>query len=104
VGGLRYIEDAVTLEFDGSKCTGCQQCVLVCPHGVFAMDGNRARVIDRGACMECGACRLNCAFGAIEVTQGVGCAGAIIVGWLTGTEPSCGGGEGATDATSPGCC
>jgi ferredoxin len=104
MAGLRYLEDDVTLRFDVSRCTGCQQCVLVCPHGVFAMDGNRAALVDRGACMECGACRLNCDFDAIEVTQGVGCAGAIIVGILKGTEPNCGGSEGADTAKAPGCC
>jgi NAD-dependent dihydropyrimidine dehydrogenase PreA subunit len=50
----------------------------------------RALVVDRDACMECGACSLNCAAGAIEVTPGVGCAAAIINGWLTRSEPSCG--------------
>jgi hypothetical protein len=39
--------------------------------------------------MECGACALNCAAGAIEVHAGVGCAAAIIKGWITGGEPNC---------------
>jgi ferredoxin len=29
--------------------------------------------------MECGACRRNCPFGAIEVDEGVGCAAAILM-------------------------
>lgn len=98
---LRYLEEVVTLEFDVAKCTGCQMCVTVCPHGVFAMEGNRAAVVDRGACMECGACQRNCAFGAIEVQSGVGCASAIIASWfrrgpLAESEPTCG--------SSGGCC
>ena len=40
--------------------------------------------------MECGACAVNCAFGAISVNTGVGCAAAISHGKLHGTEPSCG--------------
>jgi NAD-dependent dihydropyrimidine dehydrogenase PreA subunit len=79
---LRYLEDVVTLRFDVDKCTGCQLCTQVCPHAVFAMDGNRANVVDRGACMECGACALNCAFDAIEVKSGVGCAAAIIASYF----------------------
>jgi hypothetical protein len=40
--------------------------------------------------MECGACAMNCPFEAIEVEEGVGCAAAIIIGFFTGKEPSCG--------------
>jgi NAD-dependent dihydropyrimidine dehydrogenase PreA subunit len=89
--GLRYLEEAVTLGFDAEKCTGCQVCTIVCPHGVFAMGADkRAYVADRGACMECGACALNCAWGAISVKPGVGCAEAIIHSWIYGGEPTCG--------------
>jgi len=89
--GLRYIEDAVTLGYDAEKCTGCQICTIVCPHGVFAMGADkRATIVDRGACMECGACALNCAWGAISVKPGVGCAEAIIHSWIYGGEPTCG--------------
>jgi len=89
--GLRYLEEAVTLSLDAEKCNGCRICTVVCPHAVFAIgDDKKAFLADRGACMECGACALNCATGAITVTPGVGCASAIINGWLTGTEPSCG--------------
>jgi ferredoxin len=81
---MRYIEDAVTLAYDESLCNGCGLCVAVC-----AMPGRRAALVDRGACLECGACALNCVPGAITVDAGVGCAQAIITGWLTGSEPSC---------------
>jgi ferredoxin len=64
---------------------------MVCPHGVFAIgDDKRAFIADRGACMECGACALNCAWGAISVKPGVGCAEAIIHSWIFGGEPTCG--------------
>lgn len=109
--GLRYLEDVITLQYEVSKCTGCGQCVQVCPHGVFAMDGNRATVADRGACMECGACALNCAFGAIEVQSGVGCAAAIIASYFRrGGEVSCGPSDDAADgagscgSSTGGCC
>ena len=86
---LRYIEDAVTLAYDQELCNGCGLCVTVCPRAVFAMQGRCAALVDRGACLECGACALNCVPGAISVDAGVGCAQAIITGWLTGSEPSC---------------
>ena len=110
MAGLRYLEDVITLPFDVDKCTGCQLCTQVCPHGVFVMGGNRAKVVDRGACMECGACALNCAFGAIEVQSGVGCAAAIIASYFRrGGEVSCGPGGAAEDSgscgsSSGGCC
>ncbi|MCK5737482.1 MAG: hypothetical protein KAH21_13440 [Spirochaetaceae bacterium] len=40
--------------------------------------------------MECGACKRNCPVGALAVREGVGCASAIIIGSLKGTEPQCG--------------
>ena len=89
--GLRCLEEAVTLGFDAEKCTGCQVCTIVCPHGVFGMGADkRAVIVDRGACMECGACALNCAWDAISVKPGVGCAEAIIHSWIYGGEPTCG--------------
>jgi ferredoxin len=86
---LRYIEDAVSLRLDPARCNGCGLCVAVCPRAVFAIAGGRASLVDLGACIECGACALNCVPGAISVDPGVGCAQAIIHGWLTGSEPSC---------------
>ncbi len=53
---MKYIADVTTLEFDHDKCTGCGKCVEVCPHGVFAMNEKKAKVIDKDLCMECGAC------------------------------------------------
>ena len=91
---LRYIADVVTLELDETACTGCTMCESVCPHGVLAMEGSRARIVDRDACIECGACARNCPADALTVTPGAGCAAAIIHGWITRSEPSCGGPEG----------
>ena len=99
---LRYIEDVVTLSYDADKCTGCQLCTMVCPHGVFVMEGNRAKVVDRGACMECGACQRNCAFGAISVESGVGCAAAIIASWFKKGEVACGPGGGTDEVAGSG--
>jgi ferredoxin len=90
MSGLRYIEEVVTLELDAARCNGCRECVAVCPHGVFAMADKRARIVDRGACMECGACAKNCSCGAITLSPGVGCAAAIIRGWATNSQPGCG--------------
>lgn len=90
MNGLRYLPDVVTLEYDETKCNGCTMCVIVCPHAVFTMVNKRAIVSDRDACMECGACAKNCPEDALSVRPGVGCAYAILVGKLRGTEPNCG--------------
>ena len=87
--GFRYLPDVVTLQLDVDKCNGCLACQDVCPRGVLRVENRRAAIVDRDACIECGACALNCQPGAITVNAGVGCAAAIIRGWLTRSEPSC---------------
>jgi Fe-S-cluster-containing hydrogenase component 2 len=64
--------------------------MAVCPHAVFDMDGETVHIVDRDACMECGACARNCPVGAVSVEAGVGCAIAVIRGALRGTAPDCG--------------
>jgi len=86
----KYLKNVATLTFDEEKCAGCGRCGEVCPHGVFEVTGNKARIIDKDSCMECGACAMNCPAAAIEVGAGVGCAAAIIMSWFTGKEPACG--------------
>ncbi len=79
-----------TLEYNRDLCNGCAKCITVCPHGVFSLNGT-AELIRPEACMECGACQLNCPEGAIRVDSGVGCATAMIWSALRGKEEvSCG--------------
>lgn len=91
-GGSAVTNELNTLQYDAGLCIGCGMCVIVCPHGVFAIeDGVRAaQLVHWEACMECGACQLNCPTGAIVVDSGVGCAAAMIAAALTGKEPTCG--------------
>ncbi|MDP3446807.1 MAG: mercury methylation ferredoxin HgcB [Eubacteriales bacterium] len=86
---MKYLKNVVTLQLDLGKCTGCGMCLDVCPHRVFKKSDKKVVIRDRDACMECGACAKNCPFGAIEVDEGVGCAAAIIIGFFTGSEPTC---------------
>ncbi len=78
MGNLAYLKNVVTLKLDESKCTGCGMCLDVCPHEVFQMNSKHAAIQNRDACMECGACSLNCPTNAISVQSGVGCAAAVI--------------------------
>ena len=87
---MKYLLNVATLQYNPELCTGCRRCVEVCPHEVFEMENKIAKIIELDRCMECGACRLNCSSGALEVKSGVGCSAAIIHSILTGNEPSCG--------------
>ena len=95
----KYLKNVTTLKLMKEKCTGCGKCIEVCPHGVFEIKDNKARIIKKDYCMECGACVKNCPFDALYVKPGVGCAYAIIIGKLTGTEPRC-----DCSGESGGCC
>ena len=76
---------------DLDRCTRCGICVDVCPHVAFEMQGRLAYLVNQQACMECGACQLNCPVNAIRVESGVGCAAALTRAALLGQkEASCG--------------
>lgn len=85
----KYLKNVATLQLDSEKCIGCGKCVEVCPHRVLKMVDRKASILEKDLCMECGACAKNCPANAIKVDAGVGCAYAVIVGWLRGSEPSC---------------
>lgn len=85
-----YLKNAVTLELDAEARVGCGMCEIVCPHGVFVVEGGKARMVDRDACMECGVCARNCPVAAIAVAAGVGCANRELRIALGGSA-SCGG-------------
>lgn len=52
---------------DAETCTGCGDCVEVCPTEALAMRDNLAVVADPEACNYCGYCELICPVGAIEL-------------------------------------
>ena len=86
----KYLKDVTTIKLDKDKCIGCRMCTKVCPHAVFIMEDKKSKIIHKDYCMECGACVQNCPANALDVKIGVGCAAAVLVGWLKGTEPTCG--------------
>ncbi len=81
---FRYLDHTAILRLDGDACVGCGNCVTVCPHRVFALEGKKARIVDPDGCMECGGCAKNCPVGAIFVNpdDGCGCAAYIIQSWI----------------------
>ena len=74
---MKYLSGVTTLHLFEDRCSGCGMCVVVCPHGVMAIENGFASIADRDACMECSACLRNCPEEAITVQAGVGCAQAI---------------------------
>jgi NAD-dependent dihydropyrimidine dehydrogenase PreA subunit len=80
--GFSYLKNVATLRLDQALCIGCGRCLEVCPHQVLSLAGKKASVTELDACMECGACALNCPVKAIAVDSGVGCASGMINEWL----------------------
>ncbi len=88
------VSDYNTLEFNAGLCINCGICITVCPQAVFTYGKPVIQIVEPDACMECGACQINCPVGALVVDSGVGCAAAMISAALTGkSEASCGGPE-----------
>lgn len=77
---------------------------MVCPQEVFEAGEKVARMVNRSACIECGACALNCEPGAIQVQAGVGCASAMIQAALTGKKEATCGCSDDDGSSSSSCC
>ena len=57
------------VEIDADKCTGDEECVKVCPTGVFEMQDEKAVVINEDECLGCESCIEVCPSGALTVTE-----------------------------------
>ena len=52
---------------DASRCTGCGDCVAICPTGCLALSGRRPWLPRPGDCIACAACEFACPAEAIRV-------------------------------------
>jgi ferredoxin len=50
---------------DPLRCSGCGQCIEVCPTGALALVGGKARVVQAEACDYTGLCEMTCPMEAI---------------------------------------
>jgi NAD-dependent dihydropyrimidine dehydrogenase PreA subunit len=62
----RSDDNDVTIRIDHDKCSGAEECVEVCPAGVYELgDDGKAVAENVGECIECGACEGVCPEDAI---------------------------------------
>lgn len=52
---------------DTSKCTGCGECVKVCPTGAISFPAEKRPRIDKDLCNTCGSCVEACKVGAMGI-------------------------------------
>lgn len=57
----------VFIVVDEEKCTGCEECVTICPRNVFAINNDRADVKNAERCNGCCSCVEICPTDAIFV-------------------------------------
>lgn len=57
------------VDVDEDKCTGDEECVNICPTGVFEMQGDKAVVVNPDECLGCESCIEACPSGAITLTE-----------------------------------
>ena len=60
------MDRTVTTAIDPERCTGCGQCLAVCPHDTIALQGKTA-VVTGTSCLACGHCVAACPVEAIQV-------------------------------------
>jgi len=57
------------IKIDIEKCTGCAECIDMCPNDVCELVDEKATVINADDCVGCMVCVDSCATEAIEVIE-----------------------------------
>jgi len=63
----KTVPETYFISLDADRCTGCGECVVVCPVFIWELEGHTASLPAdyRERCLECGACWQVCERGAI---------------------------------------
>lgn len=54
---------------DTDKCTGCGECVDVCPVDVYELQDGKSSPVNAEECLGCESCIEVCEFGAITIDE-----------------------------------
>lgn len=54
---------------DAAKCEGCEECVNICPQGVFRMVDGKSDPYQTSECVFCESCLGVCPTTAIEIKE-----------------------------------
>ncbi len=54
---------------DADKCEGCEECVNICPQGVFEMSDGKSEPVNSSECVYCESCLGVCPTEAITITE-----------------------------------
>lgn len=54
---------------DADKCTGCSECVDICPVSVFAMEDGKSEPVNADDCLGCESCVGVCEHAAVTVEE-----------------------------------
>ena len=57
------------VEVDEEKCTGCEECVSICPVDVFEIKDEKSVPVNAEECIGCESCVEVCEQDAITVTE-----------------------------------
>lgn len=57
------------VEVDKEKCTGCEECVDICPFEVFEMKDDKSEPVNESECEGCLSCVESCPEEAITVDE-----------------------------------
>jgi NAD-dependent dihydropyrimidine dehydrogenase PreA subunit len=57
------------VEVDKEKCTGCEDCISICPVDVFEMENEKSVPVNEEECIGCESCVEACEQEAITITE-----------------------------------
>jgi pyruvate formate lyase activating enzyme len=61
------LESTAEIAFQPERCIGCGYCIQICPNGCHLLIQNQ-HIYERGHCVRCGSCTLECYSGSLEIS------------------------------------